>query len=223
MYRTLIVSLALLSSALPAMAQICLGMPAHRVAQMQVAGRASFTDLSSTFAGSVGYGLPGSVFGNATISTTSFEEADGSEVGLGAEAGYQIAFAGGTAQVCPVASFGIGFGPDDDALGLERSSRQGTLSLAVGKSLGANHRLRVVPSGAMGLAYRKEKIEDASGAVDASETYVVSEIGVGLIFNSNVAVRPSVSIPLGPDVGDYRTFGLTVGINIGKKGPARRR
>jgi hypothetical protein len=47
---------------------------------------------------------------------------------------------------------------------------------------------------------------------------------VGLIFNSNIAVRPSVSIPLGSDLSNDPTFGLTVAYQFGSKSaPARKR
>ena len=227
MRRTLVVSLALFAVAnAPAAAQTCLGLPSHANGQMQVAGNASFTDLSNSFGGSFGYGQPGGIFGNAQLGTTSYDGLDGSEIDLGVQGGYQLTVGKAQAQVCPVASFGVGMGPKDiGGSGIDASSTNGTLGFAVGKMMGANPKMKIVPNAGLGLAYRKQKLDDGTNpAIEASETYGLASIGLGLIFNSNIAVRPSVSIPLGSDLSNDPTFGLTVAYNFGSKAaPARKR
>jgi hypothetical protein len=90
--------------------------------------------------------------------------------------------------------------------------------------MGSNPRMRIVPNAGLGLAYRKMKLDDGTTAVEASETYGQASVGVGLIFNSHIAVRPSISIPLGSDVSNDPTFGLAVAYNFGSKAaPARKR
>jgi len=193
---------------------------------MQVAGNASFTDLSNSFGASLGYGQPAGLFGNAQLGTTSYDGLNGSQFDLGIQGGYQLTVGrAAQAQVCPVASFGIGMGPNDiDAGGTDASTRQGTLGVAVGKVMGANPKMKIVPNGSLGLAYRKQKLDDGTTSLEASETYGLASIGVGLIFNSNIAVRPSVSIPLGSDLSNDPTFGLTVAYQFGSKSaPARKR
>ena len=114
MRRTLLVSMALLAVvSAPAAAQTCLGLASHANGQMQVAGNASFTDLSNSFGGSFGYGQPGGVFANAQIGTTSFDGLDGSATDLGVQGGYQLTVGQAQMQLCPVASFGVGMGPKD--------------------------------------------------------------------------------------------------------------
>jgi hypothetical protein len=227
MRRTLVVSMALFAVVnAPAAAQTCLGLPSHANGQMQVTGNATFTDLYNSFGGSFGYGQPSGVFGNAQIGTTSYDGLDGSQIDLGAQAGYQLTVGRvAQAQVCPVASFGVGMGPNDiDGFGTDASSTRGSLGIAVGKVMGANPKMKIVPNAGLGLAYNKQKLDDGTSSVEASETYGLASIGVGLIFNSNIAVRPSVSIPLGSDFSDDPTFGLTVAYNFGSKSaPARRR
>lgn len=218
MRRTLVASLVLFAAvSAPAAAQTCLGLASHSAGQMQVAGNASFSDLTNAFGGTFGYGLPSGVFGKAGVATTSYDGVDGSAIDLGAQVGYQMSV-GKAAQICPVASLGLGMGPKDiDAAGSDLSSRQGTLGVAVGTSMSASPRMQIVPAASLGLAYRSEKIEDATGSLDASETYGQASLGVGVVFNSNITVRPSVSIPLGSDFSNDPTFGLTMGINFGRK------
>lgn len=227
MRRTLVVSMALLAVAnAPAAAQTCLGLPSHANGQMQVAGNASFNDLYNSFGGSFGYGQPAGVFANAQVGTTSWDGLDGSQTDLGLQGGYQLTVGKvAQAQVCPVASFGVGMGPKDiGGAGIDASSTRGTLGFAVGKVMGANPKMKIVPNAGLGLAYSKQKLDDGTTSVEASETYGQASIGVGLIFNSNIAVRPSVSIPLGSDLSNDPTFGLTVAYQFGSKSaPSRKR
>ena len=227
MRRTLVVSMALLAVAnAPAVAQTCLGLPSHANGQMQVSGNATFTDLYNSFGGSFGYGQPHGVFANAQLGTTSYDGLDGSAIDLGVQGGYQLTVGKASqAHVCPVASFSVGMGPKDvDGFGTDASSTRGTLGVAVGKVMGANPRMKIVPNAGLGLAYGKQKLDDGTTSVEASETYGLASIGVGLIFNSNIAVRPSVSIPLGSDLSNDPTFGLTVAYQFGSKSaPARKR
>jgi hypothetical protein len=93
--------------------------------------------------------------------------------------------------------------------------------------MGANPRLRILPTAGLGLQYSKAKVEDTSvggTSVEASETYGLARLGVGFVFNNQISLRPSVDIPLGSDISNDPAFGLTVGYNFGSKGaPARRR
>jgi hypothetical protein len=227
MRRTLVVSMALLAVVnAPAVAQACLGLPSHANGQMQVAGNASFTDLYNSFGASFGYGKPAGLFANAQLGTTSFDGLDGSQMDLGAQVGYQLTVGKvAQAQVCPIASLSLGMGPKDiGGSDIDASGTSGTLGFAVGKVMGANPRMKIVPNGSLGLAYRQQKLDDGTNpAVENSETYGLASIGVGLIFNSNIAVRPSVSIPLGSDFSNDPTFGLTVAYNFGSKSAASRK
>ena len=224
MRRTLVVALALVAVVnAPAAAQTCLGLPSHSNGQMQVSGNASFTDLSNSFGAGFGYGQPGGIFGSANLGTTSYDGFNGSAIDLGAQAGYQLTVS--QAQVCPVASLSLGMGPKDiDGAGTDVSSRQGTIGFAIGKVMGANPRMKFVPNAGLGLAYRKQKLDDGTLATEFSETYGQASVGLGLIFNSHIAVRPSISIPLGSDASNDPTFGLSVAYSFGSKpAPARKR
>ncbi len=96
---------------------------------------------------------------------------------------------------------------------------------ALGKVMGANPKMQIIPNAGLGLAYSKQKLDDGTNpALEDSETYGLATVGVGFIFNSNIAVRPSVSIPLGSDLSNDPTFGLTVAYKFGSKSaPARKR
>jgi hypothetical protein len=210
MRRSLVVALALLAIVRsPADAQTCMGMASYSNGPVHVAGHGSFADGANRFGASVGYGLPGSVFGNLGIATTSWEGADAS-LDFGGDVGYQMQL--GKAQVCPVASLTFGNGPD--GAGFNTSTRSATFGLAIGTSLGTS-RLQIVPTAGLGLENLHAKIEDSGSGIsgEGSDTHGIANLGVGLVFN-NISVRPNVTIPLGLEGADP-TVGLTVGLNFG--------
>ena len=225
MRRTLVVSMALLAIGnAPAVGQTCLGLASFSHGKMQVSGNGQFAEGANKFGAGIAYGLPSNIFGGAQISTTSYDAADASSLGVGANVGYQLAVGkAANIHVCPVASFELGMGPDDDASETDASSQNATLGFSLGTTMGATPRLQIVPSAGLGLAYSKLKMEVAGASSELSDTYGQAQLGVGLIFNQSIAVRPSVSIPLGLE-GSDPTFGLTVAYSFGSKpAPARRR
>jgi hypothetical protein len=224
MRRSLVVSLALLAIGSPAVAQTCQGLASFSTGRMQVSGHGQFTEGMNRFGAGFNYGMPASVFAGAQISTTSFDGADASSLGIGANLGYQLTMGQrGNIHVCPVASFELGMGPDDDVLDINRSTNQAHVGLSLGTTMGASPRMQIVPAAGLGLAYSKLKEDDGTTTSDVSDTYGLARLGVGFIFNQQIAVRPSVDIPLGLD-GSDPTFGLTVAYSFGSKGtPARSR
>jgi hypothetical protein len=225
MRRTLFVSMALVAAVnAPAAAQTCLGLASFSNGNMQVSGNGQFTEGVNRFGAGFTYGIPAGVFAGAQLSTTSYDGADASSMGIGANVGYQLNMGkSANIHVCPVASFELGMGPDDDASDTDASTQNATLGFSLGTTLKGSPRMQVIPSVGLGLAYSKLKVEVASASSEVSDTYGQAQLGVGLVFNQNIAVRPSVSIPLGLD-GSDPTFGVTVAYSFGSKAaPARRR
>lgn len=213
MRRSLVVTLALLAIVRSAaVAQTCMGMASYSTGPVQVAAQGSFTDGANRFGASVGYGLPGSVFGSAGIGTTSWDGADAS-LDFGGQVGYQMQVS--KAQICPVASLTLGNGPD--GAGFNTSTRSATFGLAIGTAFGTS-RMQIVPTAGLGVENLHAKVEDTGTGISGtgSDTHGIANLGVGLIFN-NISVRPNVAIPLGLDGADPMVH-LTVGFNFGRRG-----
>jgi hypothetical protein len=211
MRRSLVVTLALLAIVRSAaVAQTCMGMASYSSGPVQVAGHGSTTTGANRFGASVGYGLPGSVFGSAGVATTSWDGADAS-LDFGGQVGYQMQVS--KAQICPVASLTLGNGPD--GAGFNTSTRSATFGLAIGTAFGTS-RMQIVPTAGLGLENLHAKVEDTGTGVtgEGSDTHGIANLGVGLIFN-NISVRPNVSVPLGLTGADA-TLGLTLGFNFGR-------
>lgn len=217
MRRSLVVLFALLAIVrTSSVAQTCMGLASFRSAPMQVTGNGQISDLSTTFGATVGYGMPSSVYGNIGVATTSYDGFDGSTLGLSARAGYQIELGKSRqVQLCPNASFGLGIGPNDDTAGIDQSTRSATVGVNVGTVFAPNPRMMVVPSVGLSYAYGKVKAENDAGTTlfQISDNYALGQLGVGLILNQNISLRPNVDIPLGLDGGEI-SFGFTVGYNF---------
>ena len=222
MRRTLIASLALLGAApSAAWAQTCMGLASFSTAPMQITASGQFSALAHTFGGSVGYGMPSSLYGEAGISTTSNDGDAAHRLGLSARVGYQLELSSARQiQVCPIAGFALGMGPNDDAAGVHRSGRVGTIGVNVGAVFLASPQMKVLPNAGLAYAYGKEQAENAAGATlfEISDHYARAQVGVGILLNSNISVRPNVEIPLGLEGGEP-VFGLTLGYNFGRSLP----
>jgi hypothetical protein len=229
MRRSLVVSLALLAIVrAPAVAQTCQGLASFSAGQMQVAANAQFPEGGKIWGGSFSYGMPSGVYAGADLSTLSIDNDGGSSLGIGAHAGYQMKLGRtGKVNLCPVAKLALGMGPDDEANDINGSSTDVHFGLALGTDMGSTPRMRIIPTAGLGLQYTKLKIEDTSpggATVEGSETYGLARLGVGFVFNQQISVRPTIDIPVGSDLINDPTFGLSVGYNFGSKAsPARRR
>jgi hypothetical protein len=160
------------------------------------------------------------VFGALAISTTSDAAVGGSSIDLGASLGYQIPV-GNSARfhLCPVANFGLGLGPKNTFnSGVDRSSRAASIGIALATSLLAAPRVKIVPMLGLGYGYRQAKAENTAGVdlFEITESYAQLQLGVGLVLNSNISVRPGVDFSLGLEATDP-TFGITVGYIFGRK------
>jgi hypothetical protein len=227
MRRSLVVSLALLAIVRSqAAAQSCQGMASFSAGQMQVSGNAQFGDVRNSFGAGLAYGLPSGVYAGANLSTTKFDGLDQSSLGIGANVGYQMKVGKSSKiSLCPVARLALGMGPDQEAFDINNSSTDLHFGLALGTSMGTNPRMQILPTAGLGLQYTKLKSEDTSpgGTTDElSETYPQATLGLGLIFNQQISVRPSVDIPISSDLSET-SFGVTVGYNFGSRGVSKAR
>ena len=229
MRRSLVVSLALLAIVRsPAVAQTCMGLASFSTAPMQVTGNGMFSSGVNSFGAAVGYGMQSGLWGNLGVQTLSIDGASSHPLNIGAHAGYETAVgkSRNPIHVCPNASFSIGNGPDD--VNFNSSTQDATLGVNFGTVLsGSNPRMKIVPTAGISWAHTKLSAKDSVGTSlgSASDSYGLAQLGIGLVMNQNISIRPSVDIPLGL-TGSNARFGMTLGYNFGSKGapaPARRR
>jgi hypothetical protein len=228
MRRSLVVSLALLAIVRsPAVAQTCMGLASFTNAPMQVTGNGMFSSGVNSFGAAVGYGMQSGLWGNLGVQTLSIDGASSHPLNIGAHAGYETAVgkSRNPIHVCPNASFSVGNGPDD--VNFNASSQDATLGVNFGTVLGgSNPRMKIVPTAGISWAHTKLSAKDSAGTSlgSASDSYGLAQLGIGLVMNQNISIRPSIDIPLGRNGNNNASFGLTLGYNFGSSSaPARRR
>jgi hypothetical protein len=225
MRRSLVVSLALLAIVRsPAVAQTCMGLASFSNAPMQLTGNGDFSSGVKSFGTTVGYGMQSGLWGNLGVATMSIDGATSHPLNIGAQAGYETAVgkSRNPIHVCPNASFSIGNGPD--APNFNASTQDITLGVNFGTVLPGSASMKIVPTAGFAYAHNKLSAKDSSGTSlgSASASYGLAQLGVGLVMNENISIRPSIDIPL--KSGYDTRFGVTLGYNFGSKGaPARRR
>jgi autotransporter-like protein len=221
MRRTVLLSVLTLGLAgTPALAQTCLGLASFSTGPMQVTGAGSFTQSSNTLGVGAGYGFSPRLFASADIGTSSTEAFDGSSLDLGTTLGYEVPVgSAGQLRLCPLASLGLQLGPTSSfQSGVRRSNRMAALGLAVGTAFRTGARAQIAPAAGLSYTYEESRAVNNSGSplFEISDSYLLAQVGVGFIFNSNISVRPRVDIPLGW-TGNEPTLGITVGYNFGRR------
>jgi hypothetical protein len=209
-------------------AQTCLGLTSFKSGRIQLAATGSFGESARSVEGafSLGSSKP---FGGLSLGAIDYDDIAGSTLLVGGAVGYQFPLgSSSTFQVCPGISTTLGFGPNDifggvyDSAGVQRDPHPGddasTVAFLAGLSLGAalgNSRVRLNPAAGLGVAYSSFDLKDPGGSgAERSDTYGAVNLALGLIFSAAVAVRPSVTIPLGLEGADP-VFGITIAVNVG--------
>jgi hypothetical protein len=215
---------AALGFAATADAQVCNGSASFSNGPYQAVASAAFTDNSKSFGGGLGFGGPGA-FGQASIGTTSYDDVDGSSTLVGIGAGFQVALgAQRLAHLCPLASVGFAFGPNnidlfgDGSVVLDLKETDFSFGLALGILASRSAQTQVIPTASLSFVSATLKAsDDVSGQSDSnSETFGLVGLGLGLVFNQVFTLRPGVAIPFGLD-GASTSFGVALGVSFGGK------
>lgn len=208
-------TLAVLSVPAVAAAQTCLGNPSFRVNHLQLAGEALFDEDVTTF-GAMFTSGSNSYFGGVGAGGATTDGVDGTTLLLRGQLGSQVALSpGSAAQVCPVLTAEIGFGPEDiDGLGTNYSSRAFGFGLAFGGVMANTGTIALVPSISAGFQYRAGIFDGTGGSTTVSDTYGTVGAALGLVMNQALSIRPSVTIPLGVEDSNP-VFGIGVALNYG--------
>jgi hypothetical protein len=235
--RTPVVALALLAVLAPGSlrAQVCAGFPSLRDTRFRVAASAA----SYTYATALGVSLTAGrkVFGTLGAGVTHDGELHASTYDLSLEGGADIAF-GPERRVflCPVAALSVSLGPHDFLLQPEDYRYvSGTLGLGLAAVAVRGHRLTVLPAGGLRAvrlrATRTYTSPEETIGWTESDTYLLFTLGVGLVFNEVLTIRPGVTVPFDfvPPGAPYPfavpfgreerevSLGISVGINFGRR------
>lgn len=184
---------------------------------------AAFNDNARSFGGGLAFGSAGP-FGQAAISTTSYDGVDEGSFTIGGGAGYQFkADAKGLVHLCPIASVSFTSGPSDvDVFGdgslvLDVSETDLAFGLAMGIVASNTGQTQVIPNASLSFVSARLKVRDQVSDVSDSdsEAFGVLGLGVGFVVSRVVTLHPGVSIPIGLD-GSSASFAAFVSISFGR-------
>jgi hypothetical protein len=206
------VAVVILAVASSASAQICSGNPSFRNGPYQVGITAAVTDgaqgVGGTFAGG-----GESLFAGVGLSVLNYSGIDARSTTVSGFGGAEFATDDrNTVLFCPVAELSFGVGPDIGAVDISTLGLQAGVNVGVVASDAGG--LMVVPT--FGLAAVVQRVSADFGALETSDTDTggVANVGVGLIFNRNVAVTPRLLIPFSTGSNDV-IFTVTLSFNFG--------
>ena len=209
--------LGILLAAVPAPAQMCEGLASFSGRPVQVYGAGGFKSDSRVVAGGVALGGTGAFlnFESGTIQIDAFNRsAYQTAVGVG----YQVALnQKGTAQLCPLANWTHLWGPDNVlGTGLDYNEQHSTLGAMAGFVAARRGRLAVIPTAALAFMLTSSQLADTSGHAVSSTSMMFGMVGlgVGLVLDEQVTIRPALEIPVGGMGGP--AFQIMLGVNLGK-------
>lgn len=202
-------------------AQACLGNASFGTGHLQLAGDAQFAERATSFGVSIGSGSE-SVFANVGVGGVTYDDVEGSTLLVGGTLGYQVtASAGGNAQMCPVFSAAYGMGPNDfGGSGSDLTVKNFSFGLALGGEMGRGGELVLVPAVSLAFVYSSASVDIpfgtrlVGGTISGDDTYGLVGLTVGMVLNSQLSIRPSVSVPFGVDESNP-IFGIGVTLNYG--------
>jgi len=209
-------------------AQACLGAPSYKVAPLQLGAGASFTDGTKGAGVQVGLGSRQGLFLNSGVAFHSYDGLDGSGMSFGGTLGYDIKVSPApstgpapttSVSVCPIASVSYAKLPSfsDGVNDYNVHEVDAGGGVALGVSVTASPTVSVIPFGSFSYLHGTATVSvPGFGSESASDSFGMAELGLGLLLNQRVSIRPSVSLPVGLD-GSSATFNFAVGFQVGAR------
>ncbi len=207
--------LATVLSSAPVRAQVCAGFPSFQSRPIQVAGGAGFNKSSKSFGVAVAGG-GARAFVDVALGTTHIDAYNASALNVGVEAGYQISLGKkGLLQLCPGAGLGLLTGPKNIlGTGFDYSETDIRFGVIVGGVAARGAQVDVVPTGLIEFVNADGKFQDAFGSsTSKSQSFGIVGLGLGVVLNHELSIRPSVSIPFGHS-GGPTSFGVWLAVNF---------
>lgn len=224
MYGRLSVVAALsLAAALPLDAQLCAGTASFTNGRMQVGGQIVSNDDYSSYGVGLTMGNARGLYGGPQIANNNYDVLEESGLWIGATGGYQLRPHRSGFQICPVARFGLGLGPDNiGGSDVDMSVREFAAGAIIGKVVYREPSLQLIPTGGLSIVNRSVEIANA----EDSETFFSLDFGAGILLSQAFTIRPMISIPMGAD-GQEESYSLGITYNFGRRAatgaqPARR-
>ena len=210
-------AIVLVLVAVPLDAQICNGLGPFG-SRFRAIGDASFSDGAQAFMAGAGLSTQAGFFGDIGAGAITYDDFDGSSTVLSVDAGWRLPLgAAGTAEMCPMVTGLLAFGPNDiEGSGADFSSRDYSVGASLGTLVSASPTLQIVPAAGLAFAYSWFEFDGGPLPLDESETYGLASLGIGFVVNRIFAIRPHVTIPFGYDDAE-EVYGVGLALQFGAR------
>lgn len=199
---------ALLCSAVPAFAQMCLGNGSFAGAPIQLGGNVGVNSSVKAAAATLTVGA-NALFVGGSIGRESVDGVTGTIVNVAATIGSDIG--SDRVHVCPVAGVfrttGEHFGAFDTTN--DGYTVGGSIGIVAAKGVSAS----AIPFFGISAVHNRVSVLDTPFV--QSSSFGVATIGVGFVFHDRVAISPHVAMPFSVgDLNEPATFVLSLAINF---------
>lgn len=192
-----------------AAAQSCIGLPSLAVRPTNLLVDAQFGDGYNAYGARFGFGSA-IAFGGVSGQLQDHDNTDGTGKAVGIDAGLSLLVGDRqTVALCPVGSLSYQSNPNDS------NQTAGTAGVAIGGTLGTDAGISLIPFASISAVYSRLN-GDSPGVRDQTDTFGLLGGGLGLAFNNNIVVRPTVSVPFGIDNRDP-VYGIGVAFTFGRR------
>jgi hypothetical protein len=194
---------------------------------MQVGGQIVSNDDYSSYGVGLTMGNARGLYGGPQIANNNYDVLEESGLWIGATGGYQLRPHRSGFQICPVARFGLGLGPDNiGGSDVDMSVREFAAGAIIGKVVYREPSLQLIPTGGISIVNRSVELSSGGASADDSETFFSLDFGAGILLSQAFTIRPMISIPMGAD-GQEESYSLGISYNFGRRAatgaqPARR-
>jgi hypothetical protein len=195
-----------------AAAQVCRGFPPLDGNQIGHVGvGASFFDDGKGYGAEATFGGP--LFFQGVFNYLDFDNSSLSLKVIGAGVGYEVTDVGSQISLCPgfVASYGFGL----EILGVDVTTIQVAPGLSLALTSEVSPTVSVTPFAEGAVVYsRLEADAGPLGENSEDDWSGLLQLGLGVGFNSQLTLRPAVSIPISEEGGNT-VFNIMVAIALG--------
>lgn len=195
---------------------MCIGQADLSIARGQVNGSFSANDGASRFGAGLALGSATGLFGSTGIGVTSYDDIEGSTLGVGTGVGFDMLGAASPISLCALAGVGFGFGPNDiEGSGVDFSSRDFSAGIGIGGTIVQTTSIALIPAVQASVVHERITFSDDIDSISESETYGALTLGMSLLARERVNFTPFVSVPLGLD-GAEPSYGLRLSIVLSR-------
>lgn len=210
-----------LLAALPANAQLCAGAAPFTTGRMQAGGQIISNDDYSSYGVGLNFGKSRGLYGGPQLANNNYDFLDESGLWIGAAGGYQLRPAKQGFQICPVARFGLGLGPNDiGGSGTDMSMREFAAGAIIGMVAYRETNFQIIPTGGLSMVNQKVTMSNGGNSADESDTFFALDLGAGFVLSSVWTIKPMISIPMGGEEGRDESYSLGVSYNFGRRATA---